>query len=370
MVDQNNSTQQDDAVDNRTEEQMLTDILRGSEVVQHATGDDAPPPPPQGSQPEEHVLENSDEIVSDDDLEEPIESAPATDDDESEIVDEEVETEDNGDAEATEVESYALDELEDIQVTHKIDGEEITLPLSEWIAGSATKQHLSKQGRELGEARKQLDAERSSKIGELEQLGAVVAQEIYSKETKLQTEYHKITQDIAKAEQDDDDYEIGKLSKKQKSIQQEYWDARGKREAMIAQVANQKQAILEAQFQKEMVHFNDTITDIIPDWGDDVQQDLRKFAIDKGLPEQLVDRITDPNLVKFVDEFRRLEKGVAKGAVKRNAAVKKKVPAKKAKPDSQKKKEAKNMVKARAFKKDASKQDQVDYLKSLTSLGS
>ena len=230
--------------------------------------------------------------------------------------------------------------------------------------------HLSKQGRELGESRKQLEAERAEKIGQLEQLGAVVAQEIYSKEMKLQERHNKLTQDITKAEQDDDTFGIGELTKKQKEVQQDYWEARNKREAMVVQVENQKKAAFEAQFQKEMQHFSDTITDIIPDWGDEVQQDLRKFAIDKGLPEHLVDSITDPNLVKFVDEFRRLEQGVNKGAVKLKAAAKKKVPAKKSKPEMQKKKEAKNMVKARAFKKDASKEDQVDYLKSLTRLGS
>ena len=182
MADNNNSTQTDDnIVDSSTEDQMLADILNKSEILQEAGV-----VPREESQPEPE-LEYSEDIGTEEDLEEPVESAEYEDDVEPDNEEEEDSEKEDGDAEATEVDTYALDDLEDIMVTHKIDGEEVTLPISEWIAGSATKQHLSKQGREIGEARKSLDEERTQKLGELQTLASVIATEVYTEETAATT---------------------------------------------------------------------------------------------------------------------------------------------------------------------------------------
>ena len=175
MADNNNSTQTDDnIVDSSTEDQMLADILNKSEILQEAGV------VPREESQHEPELEYSEDTGTEEDLEEPVESAEYEDDVEPDNEEEEDSEKEDGDAEATEVSTYALDDLEDIMVTHKIDGEEVTLPISEWIAGSATKQHLSKQGREIGEARKSLDEERTQKLGELETLASVIANEVCS----------------------------------------------------------------------------------------------------------------------------------------------------------------------------------------------
>ena len=218
MAEVNLSTRQDDVVNRgATEEEMLADIMRNSEIAQQAGV--APPPivesqsdTPSGSEEIEDVEE---------DLEDSIDSAEEDDVEPDEEV-EEVEEETDEDAAATQEGVYSLDDLEDFSVTHKIDGEEVTLPISEWVAGSATKQHLSKQGRELGEARKQLEAEREEKLGAINNLGAFVAQQAYSEELKHQEEYNKVTQEINKAEDDDDTFRIGELTKKQKDAQRKY----------------------------------------------------------------------------------------------------------------------------------------------------
>jgi hypothetical protein len=359
MAEENNSTRMDDVLDNSgTEDQMLADILNRSEILQEA----GVVPVPEESQPEAE-LEDSEETGTEEDLDEPVESAEYEDDVESDDEEETDSDEENGDATATEVDTYALDDLEDIMVTHKIDGEEVTLPLSDWIAGSATKQHLSKQGREIGEARKSLEEERTQKLGEIETLASIVANEVYTEETKHQNKYHEVSQKLAAAQKEGDTYEIGELLQEQTKAQTEYWEARNKRETLSTQVNQQRQQLQQEQFAESVKHFNDTITEIIPDWDDAIQQSVRDFALEQGLPEVLVNSVSDPNVVKFVDEFRRLKKGVQSGAKKRAKIPAKKMPAKKAASPTKRKQDKESTIKARAFKKDASNQDQIEFLK-------
>jgi hypothetical protein len=359
MAEDNSSTRTDDVLDNSsTEDQMLADILSKSEILQEA----GVVPFPEESQPEAE-LQDSEDTGTDEDLEEPVDAAEYEDDVESDDEEEEDSEKEDGDAEATEIETYALDDLEDIMVTHKIDGEEVTLPLSDWIAGSATKQHLSKQGREIGEARKSLEEERIQKLGEIETLASVVANEVYNEEMNHQKKYHEISQKLATAQREGDTYEIGELLQEQTKYQSEYWAARNKRETLSTQVTQQKQQLMQEQFADSVKHFNDTITEIIPDWDDTIQQSVREFALEEGLPEALVNVVSDPNLVKFVDEFRRLKQGIKSGAKKRAKVPAKKMPAKKAASPTKRKQDRETTIKARAFKKDASNEDQIEFLK-------
>ena len=76
MADNNNSTQTDDnIVDSSTEDQMLADILNKSEILQEA----GVVPRQEESQPEPE-LEYSEDIGTEEDLEEPVESAEYEDD--------------------------------------------------------------------------------------------------------------------------------------------------------------------------------------------------------------------------------------------------------------------------------------------------
>jgi len=359
MADNNTSTQTDDnIVDSGSEDQMLADIMSRSEILQEA----GIVPTPDESQPEPEN-QDSEDTGTEEDLEQPVESAEYEDDAEPDNEEEEPTEKEDGDAAATEVETFAMDDLEDIMVTHKIDGEEVTRSLSEWIAGSATKQHLSKQGREIGEARKSLEEERTQKLGEIETLASIVANEVYTDETNHQKNYHEISQKLIKAQSEGDTYEIGELTQEQTKSQTAYWQARNKRESLSTQVVQQRQQLQQQQFNDSVKHFNDTITNIIPDWDASVQKSVREFALDEGLPEALIDVVSDPSLVKFVDEFRRLKQGIASGAKKRAKIPAKKMPAKKAKTPAKRKQDQAAMTKSRAFSENSSREEQMEFLK-------
>ena len=91
---------------------------------------------------------------------------------------------------------------------------------------------------------------------------------------------------------------------------------------------------------------------------------IRDFAIENGISEGLLDSVVDPHVVKFIDDFRRLKQGVKKGVAKRKAVpAKKALPTKKAPPAKKKVADKEKMVKARAFREDASPEDQMDFLR-------
>ena len=119
-------------------------------------------------------------------------------------------------------------------------------------------------------------------------------------------------------------------------------------------VENMSKKIYEQQaeqFGKQVEAFNLEIKNHVADWSEDVALKNRKFALDLGLNEQFVDTITDPIVVKVIDEYRRLKETSEKGQVKRKKVAVKRVPTKKTASAKTKKsnkvEEARNRVKKR-----------------------
>jgi hypothetical protein len=114
-------------------------------------------------------------------------------------------------------------------------------------------------------------------------------------------------------------------------------------------MAEQMQNQYAERFGQEVESFNAEIKNHVSDWSEDVALKNRKFALDLGLNEQFVDSITDPIVVKVIDEYRRLKETSEKGQVKRKKAAVKRVPTKKTASAKTKKsnkvEEARNRVK-------------------------
>jgi len=369
MAEQQTSTPQDDVIVNSGDEDaQLNDILRRSPLAQQAGI--VPEPVESLPEAEDNPTTETEELVED--LAPETEVAENEDNAEEEATLESKEEESkSGDDKSTETETYSVSELEDVMVTHKIDGEDVTLPLSEWIASSATKQHLSKQGRELGEAKKALEDEKSKKLTELDQLGSALAASLYQTEAQAQKVYSELTAKIEKATADDDTYELGELTKQRTIAQREYWEARNNRETVLTEVKKHQEANQQAQFQESVKKFNEEIIKTIPDWSEAVATELREFALAEGLSEQLLNIVTDPTIIKFVYDYKQLKKGVSKGSVKRKEVRKLKTPVKRAKPEEKIQQDREQMVKARAMKSDASREDQDAFMKqyAIKSLG-
>jgi hypothetical protein len=344
------STQMDDSIaeGSRTEEQMLADIMANSEFTE--------------SLPDEQVPELDTEEATED---------PDVDESEVEEVEEEVETDEEeteaeDDTSTQEAEVYSTEDLDlDAKVSIKIDGKETDVSFSDLIKGYSTEQHLSNKGRELGDARKQLDAEYETKFKEINDLGQASAAVLYREEQSLAKEYHEIEAQIEQARKDGDTYEVNELKDKREQSQKNYWQARSNREGLVKNVQAQVQEQSTKQWNEQLEHFSKAIPEMIPDFNEKTATAIREFAISEGIAPEVLDTIVDPVIVKFVDDYRRLKQGVSKGTAKRKATVVKKAPVRKSKTRSQKEVDRETKIRQRAFSEDSSDDDQMAFLRGL-----
>ena len=351
------STQLDDSVatDSQTEAALLDDILKTTAFLNN-----------EESLPDEQIpevdTEESDEAVPEASEENDTEEV------EEEVEDEEVNEEDEDASEdaTQEADFYTADDLDlDAQVAIKIDGEEVAVSFGDLIKGYSTEQHLSKKGRELGDARKQLEEEYQSKLGEIETTAKASSAILYSQEQSLAKEYHNIEEQIQKARDDGDTYEVNELKDKRELVQKKYWDARDQREKILNGVQTQMQEQQEKEWSEQLNYFNKTIPEMIPDFNEDTAMAIREFAISEGIAPEILDTIADPVIVKFVDDFRRLKQGVTSGQAKRKKASVKRAPVKKATSVKKKQAQREQTVRDRAFAEDATEAEQMDFLRGL-----
>ena len=340
----------------QTEADLLDAVLRNSEFLEGESLPVKEIPEVDPSESDEEDPEESDEVVNDD-------SEEVEDDEVDETEDEDASQDATQDSEVFTPEDLDLDTI----VRLKIDGEEVDVSLGNLFKGYTTEQSLSAKGRELGEARKQLEAEREEQLAELAKVGQASAAVLMTQEQEYAKEFHDLEAQIKKARAEGDTFELSELKDKREEAQSNYWDARKRREALVTNLEQQQQQYAEKQWQESIEYFNNTITTLVPDFNEQTALDIREFALKEGLPEDLINNIVDPAVVKFVNDYRVLKTGVSKGEAKRKAAPSKKVPVKKAKTTQKKKQDADSMIKARAFREDASPDDQMAFLKQLAS---
>jgi len=348
----------------RTEDDILADILSNTEFLEE---DDVPQ---LEALPDDEMEDTGDPDELD--SEDPMDEDESVDDDEEEIDEESEEDSDDEDAsdeDATdEVTAYEEDEVDwDIHVPITIDGEQSLVSLAELRKGYATEQHLSKKGRELGEARKEIEAEREQRLGELINVTEAVNAVLASSEVALAEDYHKIDALIKTAREEGNTFELTELKDQREQAQQSYWEARNSREAIVQQAVQQQQQIEQQSWNTQIEKFFTEIEEVIPGYDEKYAEDLRGFGSEIGLSDDFMATVADVSIVKALDDYRKLKNGVKTGAKKRAKSVVKKAPVKKAKPAQVKQQDADKMTKARAFREGASQDDQMAFLRNYAS---
>ena len=129
---------------------------------------------------------------------------------------------------------------------------------------------------------------------------------------------------------DEDDQDAGKLNRQLEKANEEYRNRKANRDSVVETMGNKIFEKRQIDFNQSVEKFKTEIVTHVPDWSEEVALKNRKFALDLGLNEQFVDTITDPIIVKVLDEYRRLKETSNKGQVKRKKAAVKRVPTKKA----------------------------------------
>lgn len=339
----------------RSEEQLLADIVSNSEFV----------PNEEQSLPVEQVPEVDPGESEEEDPKETDEPELKEESEEAETEEVEGEVEDADDESATQnTESFTVDDLDlDAKVAIKIDGTDTEVSFSDLIKGYSTEQSLSKKGRELGDARKNFEEDYQKKLEEVKGMSDASIAILYKSEQSHAKEYHKIEGKIEEARKDNNTYDLGDLKDKREQIQKQYWTARRERESLQKTVTEKSQEQMQKAWDTQLKVFDESIPTLIPGFNETVAKDIREFALKEGINEQVLDTIIDPNIVKFVNDYRIMKEGIKKGSAKRKAVPTKKIPLRKSKPAQQKKLDAAAALRKRALSKDASKLDQDAFLK-------
>ena len=352
----------DGSVSADLEAKSLDDILRNSPAAKMLGLESLPE--------EDDGVPNPDEVSEEEAQEENDTESENDLDEEEESKDSEEEKADEDD---TSTQDSELPTEEDIDWEYKVpvtvDGKTEYVTLEEIRKGYSTDKHLSQKGRELGELKKQLEQERTEKLQDVVKLGTVMHDELTKAENDLASEYHKIKSDIDKAREDGDTYTARELKEKLELVQEKYWKARNTREEKLSAVAEK---IIEQQKENQqelLKQFNEQITDLIPDFSEKVATSIREFAIKEGIPEELLGSVYSPQVVKFINDYRKLKTAKETGAVKRKAApTTKSVPSKKGVPQSQKERQSVNENRSKVLAGQGSTQDQLDFLKRISSV--
>lgn len=301
------------------------------------------------------------------------ETSDDAENDSDEESDQEDTEEESTDEDDTSTQDSELPTEEDIDWEYKVpvtvDGKTEYFTLEDLRKGFATDKHLSQKGRELGELKKQIEEERDQKLDEVVKVGTMVRSELMQEEEALAQQYNKIKNDIAKAREEGDTYTARDLKDKLEDVQEKYWKARTKREGGEKLVAEQIVTRQREVQQKLLKEFQEKIPSFVPDFNEKVAKSIREFAVKEGIPATLLDQVYSAEVVKFINDYRKLKETTTKGAVKRKAVpTSRSVPTKKGTPQSVQQKRVVDESRAKVLSGNGSNQDQLDFLKRISSV--
>ena len=342
--------------------------------LQHQSFDDIPVPMGPMAKHLGIEIDLPDDSDNDEDPEDSVDSeVPEEDDtDEDDTLDQEdnASDEDDGEDDDESTQDPELNSEEEIdwdyKVPVKIDGEEVHLTLEELRKGYATDQSLSKKGNKISEQRKEFETEQQSKLEELSGMAQLLQEQLQQEESVLAKEYHDYDEKIKEARKEGNTYELSELKDQRETAQEAYWTARKKREGVATAVQEKQQAQLKLQQTEMSEKFNTEIATLVPSFKDDAQ-DIQQFALDEGIPQELLPMISDANVIKFIDDYRKLKQKVSKGAVKRKATPKaKSAPIKKGPSRNSQKAKASSEVRSKVLTGGGSQEDQMSFLKNLS----
>jgi len=356
------AAQNDGPASSETAVPNMADILKNSPMAKLLGASDESPPD-----------DVEDALTQDDDTEG---KDPASEEESENATDEGNETDEteapaDADDESTrEAELPSEDSIDwEYKIPVKIDGKVQHLTLEEVRKGYATDQHLSNEGRKLGELKKQVEIERTEKLADLIKIGTALNSDLTATEDALQTQYHKISADIEKARDEGDTYAARELKEKREAVQEDYWKARNGREEKTKLVTEQWQA-QQAEQQKSLLEkFNVDIKIAIPDFNEKVAGSVREFALKEGIPEALLNSVYDANVVKLLNDYRKLKNAKDVGAMRRKETpVTKSVPSKKGTPSLQREQQSNQANRNKVLSGQGDKGDELDFLKRISSI--
>ena len=224
-------------------------------------------------------------------------------DEEEETEDEEVDDEDEEEDDTTEEVKVASD---DTIVEVKVNGETQQVSVKDLKRLAGQEASLTRKSQDLAEQRKVAEEDfartnaayqklldrAKERLKPYSEMDMLIAQSQMDVET-----FAQLRQDAKQAEED-----VKFLEEESNSLLK---DMQAKRQTAVQAAAKDCIRVLEEQ---------------MPDWGNDLYNDIRTYAVKQGLPQHEVDQYTDPNVIMLINKARLYDETKAAAQTKKAKA--------------------------------------------------
>jgi len=260
---------------------------------------------------EDEEVEGTTEDVDETDVEEvEIEEAEELEDDEEYEADPDEETEDEEEDDEDEEEDDTTEEVkvasDDTVVELKVNGETKQVSVKDLKRLAGQEASLTRKSQDLADQRKIAEedfARTTASYNKLldrakERLKPYSDMDMMIAQTQMDNEtFAQLRQDAKQAEED-----VKFLEEESNALLN---DMQAKRQSAVQAAAKDCIRVLE---------------DTMPDWGNEMYNDIRTYAVKNGLPQNEVDQYTDPNVIMLINKARLYDESKATAQSKKAKA--------------------------------------------------
>ena len=248
------------------------------------------------------------ETIDEVDLTEIDETEEDTEDDETELEQDETDTEDTD--EDSEEDALQLAGDDDV-VEITVDGKVVQHSVGALKRLAGQEASLTRKSQETASKRKEADDAINK--------NHTVFQSLLAKAEEKYKPYSEVDMLLASKTMEADDFALLRKEAQDAGTELKFLQEEADKFYQDVQTQNQK-AMQDAAKEAVEVLQND-----IPDWSNDLYNDIRAYAIEQGMDEATVNTIVDPTAIKILHKARLFDQGKQVATVKKKTAAKKKV---------------------------------------------
>jgi G:T/U-mismatch repair DNA glycosylase len=264
------------------------------------------------------------ELDDDQDLE-----GPEDELDEDDYEDDDDQEEDT-EEEAEEARKLSNDDL--VSVT--VDGETHQVPAKKLARLYGQEASLTRKSQELATQRKAAE----EAVGKT----SAVMQRMLEQAEQAYKPYADVDMLIASKTMSDSDFT--QLRKEAQQAEDQLKFLREEADTYYSSMRSEQDKLLQEQAQTAVK----VLQDAVPEWSNELYNDIRTYAVAQGLPEEQVNMIVDPNSIMILNKARLYDQGKRVASVKRKKASTKKVMRSQKAPPSNKQLRTEKLAKSRA----------------------
>ena len=295
-------------------------ILAQWEDADKQLSEDTTEATPQDDQEETTDIQEVDEDTEED-LEDESQENGLEEDEETETDDDETDAEDE---EEDDADRPTLDDEAEVEVL--VDGDARKVPVSELKRLYGQEAALTRKSQETAKQRK--DAEAAMEKSH------VVFQKMLEKAQERYKPYAEVDMLVASRSMATEDF--AQLRKEAQEAHDNLRFLSEEADAFYGSIKEQQSAA-QQEAAKQCVK---TLQENIPEWSNQLYNDIRGYAISQGLPEEQVNTYVDPTVITLINKARLYDQGKQVATTKKKASTTKKVLRSKRSPDPQASKKA------------------------------